>query len=105
MMASYESNEDSLITFLSGFNQVFLSCILLNILISTSLGGQRETVSGDYDFEIKTALDRGGKHSTVAAGLIAITVAAVVFVCVSKAVHNYRRLNVSVLDIYLFNRQ
>ena len=109
MMASYESNEDSLIIFLSGFNQVFLSCLLLNILISTSLGGQsnaaRETVSGDYDFEVKTALDRGGKHSTVVAGLIAITVAAVVFVSVSKAVHNYRRLNISVLDIYLFNRQ
>ena len=117
-MTSYQSNEDSLITFLSGFNQVFLSCLLLNILVWTCLGVSiaGDTVDGDYDFEIKTAMERTKYHSSFVAGLVAITLVAVVFVAVSKVregvfvaaskvLHNYRRLNISVLDIYVFNRQ
>merc|ERR1712086_1030880 len=108
-MSSYQSNEDSLITFLSGFNQVFLSCLLLNILVWTCLGVPNsiagDAMDGDYDFEIKTVMDRTKNHSTFVAGLVALALAAVVFVALSKALHNYRRLNISELVIYMFNNQ
>merc|ERR1712153_206843 len=106
-MSSYQTSEDSLITFFSGFNQVFLSCLLLNILVWTCLGVSiaGDTVEGDYDFEIKTAMERTKYHSSFVAGLVAITLVAVVFVAVSKVFHNYKRLNISVLGIYVFNRQ
>merc|ERR1712153_197641 len=106
-MSSYQTSEDSLITFFSGFNQVFLSCLLLNILVWTCLGVPNsiagDTMDGDYDFEIKTVMDRTKNHSTFVAGLVALTLAAVVFVTVTKALHNYRRLNISELVIYVFS--
>merc|ERR1712129_10227 len=100
-MTRYQSNEDNLITFLSGFNQVFLGFVVLNILVAICLGvgvqntRGSDTVDVDFDFEIKTAMDRSKSHSTFVAGLALLTLSAIVFVCVSRAVQNYRRLNSS----------
>ena len=104
-MASYQNNEENLVTFLSGFNQVFLTCLLVNIIIATCLGGDntKNILAEDYDFELKTVLERTKNHSTFVAGLVALTVVAVVFVSVSRVVQNARRLNVSVLNIAVYN--
>merc|ERR1712096_266542 len=105
-MTSYQNNEENLVTFLSGFNQVFLTCLLVNIIVATCLGGDNinnNDLAEDYDFELKTALERTKNHSTFVAGLVALTVAAVVFVSVSRVVQNARRLNISVLDIAVYN--
>ena len=108
-MTSHHNSEDSLVTFLSGFNLVFLSCLLLNILVATCLGVQTtnsiDIVDIDYDFEIKTAMERTQNHSSFVAGLAILTLAAFIYVFVSSVVQNSRRLNISVLDIYIFNRQ
>ena len=107
-MTSYQNNEENLVTFLSGFNQVFLTCLLVNIIVATCLGGvninnNMNDLAEDYDFELKTALERTKNHSTFVAGLVALTVSAVVFVSVSRVVQNARRLNISVLDIAVYN--
>ena len=104
-MVSYQNNEENLVTFLSGFNQVFLTCLLVNIIIATCLSGDntKNILAEDYDFELKTALERTKNHSTFVAGLVALTVVAVVFVSVSRVVQNARRLNVSVLNIAVYN--
>merc|ERR1712168_361103 len=109
-MISYQSNEDNLVTFLSGFNQLFLGYLLFNIMMSTGLGVgvqniRVDGVDADYGFEIKTAMERMKNHSTFVAALIFLTVAAVVFVSVSRAMQHYRRLHISDLDIYIIRRQ
>merc|ERR1712202_30287 len=88
-----------------GFNQVFLTCLLVNIIIASCLSGDntKNILAEDYDFEIKTALERTKNHSTFVAGLVALTVVAVVFVSVSRVVQNARRLNVSVLNVAVYN--
>ena len=108
-MPSDHNNEDSLVTFLSGFNQVFLTCLLANIIIATCLGevsmnnnSSQNLMANDYDFEIKTALERTKNHSTFIAMLFSLTVAAVVFVSASRVVQNARRLNLSILDIAVY---
>eukprot|EP00091_Calanus_sinicus_P010101 TRINITY_DN23476_c0_g1_i1.p2 TRINITY_DN23476_c0_g1~~TRINITY_DN23476_c0_g1_i1.p2 ORF type:complete len:105 (-),score=38.94 TRINITY_DN23476_c0_g1_i1:65-379(-) len=104
-MAAQQSNEDNLVTFLSGFNQVFLSCLLVNIIIETSLGGgsNKTIMDDDYDFELNTALERSKNHSTVVAGLVVMSIAAVVFITMSRVVQNARRMNLSVLDVSVYH--
>jgi hypothetical protein len=104
-MAVQQSNEDNLVTFLSGFNQVFLTCLLVNIITATCLGGgsNKSIMDDDYDFELKTALERTKNHSTFVAGLVGLFIAAVIFIAVSRVVQNARRMNLSILDISVYN--
>merc|ERR1712215_47014 len=106
-MVNFQTNEDKLISFLSGFNQFFLSFLFVNILIGTMDGlgsnGIDDIIADDYDFEVKTALERTKNHSTFVAGLIILSFSAAIYVFVSRALQNARRLNISVLDVYIFN--
>ena len=104
-MAAQQSNEDNLVTFLSGFNQVFITCLLVNIITATCLdgGSNKNIMVDDYDFELKTALERTKNHSTVVAGLVVMFIAAVSFIAVSRVMQNARRMNLSILDISVYN--
>merc|ERR1712202_114692 len=104
-MASYENNEDNLVTCLSSLNQVFLTCLLVNIIIANCLGRVQITnmnIADDHDFGLDTTLECTKNHSsTVVAGLVALSVAAAVAVSVSRVLQNTRRLNISIFDIVM----
>ena len=89
-MTSYQNNERRITIFLSSFNQVFLTYLLLSIVINTSMEAMRgkdseDLVAADYKFEIKTAMERTKDHTVFMAGIIALTFSAVVFVSVDRA--------------------
>merc|ERR1711936_272459 len=91
-MSTYRTSEDSLTNFLSTFNQVLLGYILLAVVLSTSIEGvlmdssaSDSLVHDDYNFEIKTAMERTKNHTAFMIGIIALTFAAVAFVVVDWA--------------------
>merc|ERR1712183_95138 len=103
-MASYENNENNLVTCLSSLNQVFLTCLLVNIIIANCLGRvqiNNMNIADDHDFELDTTLECTKNHSTVVAGLVALSVAAAVAVSASRVLQNTRRLNISIFDIVM----
>merc|ERR1711936_1538043 len=70
IMSTYRTSEDSLTNFLSTFNQVFLGYIFLAVVLSISMGGvlvdssaSDPLVHDDYNFEIKTAMERTKNHA------------------------------------------
>merc|ERR1711982_298578 len=108
-MSSYRTSEDSLTNFLSTFNQVLLGYIFLAVVLSISMEGvlTDSTVSDplvhdDYNFEIKTAMERTKNHTAFMTGIIALTFAAVVFVLVDWAIMKYKHVNLTVWDVYVF---
>ena len=89
-MSSYQNNEHRITIFLSGFNQIFLTYLLLSIIISTSMEGMKDKktenlVAADYNFEIKTAMERTKDHTMFMAGIVALTFTALAFVSVDRA--------------------
>merc|ERR1711970_1546763 len=91
-MTSYQNNEHRITIFLSSFNQVFLTYLLLSIIISTSMEVMQghtaeDLVAADYNFEIKTVMERTKNHTAFMAGIVALTFSAVVFVSVDRALH------------------
>merc|ERR1711955_45091 len=108
-MTSYENNEHRITIFLSSFNQVFLTYLLLSIIISTSMevmqnSNSEDLVAADYNFEIKTAMERTKNHTAFMAGIVALTFAAVVFVLVDWAIMKYKHVNLTVWDVYVFKK-
>merc|ERR1712130_206403 len=96
MNSSEQNNERRITFFLSGFNQVFLVYLLLNIIFSIGLEGIADSisisddiVSADYDFEIKTAMERTKDNSSFMAGMVALSFSAVIFVSVDKALQKW----------------
>merc|ERR1711909_213448 len=92
IMSTYRTSEDSLTNFLSTFNQVFLGYIFLAVVLSISMEGvlidssaSGPLVHDDYNFEIKTAMERTKNHTAFMTGIIALTFAAVAFVVVDWA--------------------
>merc|ERR1712025_893346 len=105
------SSEDSLTNFLCTFNQVLLGYIFLAVVLSISMEGvlTDSTVSDplvhdDYNFEIKTAMERTKNHTAFMTGIIALTFAAVVFVLVDWAIMKYKHVNLTVWDVYVFKK-
>merc|ERR1712066_1047132 len=111
IMNSYRTSEDSVSNFLSTFNQVLLGYIFLAVVLSISMEGvlTDSTVSDplvhdDYNFEIKTAMERTKNHTAFMTGIIALTFAAVVFVLVDWAIMKYKHVNLTVWDVYVFKK-
>merc|ERR1712243_67360 len=106
-MSTYRTSEDSLTNFLSTFNQVLLCYILLAVVLSTSMEGvlmdssaSDPLVHDDYNFEIKTAMERTKNHTTFMTGIIALTFAAVAFVVMDWAKLKFNHG----WDVYVFKR-
>merc|ERR1712212_1288389 len=110
-MSSYRTSEDSLTTFLSTFNQVLLGYILLAVVLSISMEGVLTDSSvsdplerDDYNFEIKTAMERTKNHAAFMTGIIALTFAAVAFVLVDWAIFKHKHVKLTVWDVYVFKK-
>merc|ERR1712098_797513 len=106
-MVSYRSSTESLSLFLSAFNQVLLGYTLLAILLSVSMDGLINNDSGvlvdeDYNFEIKTAMERTKNHAAFMMGIVALTFAAVVFVIAEWALSKYKNLNKAAWDVHVY---
>jgi len=110
-MSTYRTSEDSLTNFLSTFNQVFLGYIFLAVVLSISMEGvlidssaSDPLVHDDYNFEIKTAMERTKNHAAFMTGIIALTFAAVAFVVVDWAMLKFKDVNLTVWDVYVFKK-
>merc|ERR1711872_237370 len=95
--------------FPDAFNQVLLGYTLLVILLSVSMDGLINNdsdsgvlVDGDYNFEIKTAIERTKNHAAFMMGIVALTFAAVVFVTVDWALLKYKNLNKAVWEVHVY---
>merc|ERR1712025_1215652 len=97
-MASHGTSEDSLSIFLGAFNQLLLVTTFLAIVFSVGMEGlvnnstgSEPLVDDDYNFEIKTAMERTKNHAAFMMGIVALTFTAVLFVTVDWAVLMYRK--------------
>merc|ERR1711942_242303 len=71
-MACYRSDEANLITFLSGFNQMFLIYNMLTIVVTLMFEShvEGEVKPEDFDFELDTALEKSSGHVAMVAYLV-----------------------------------
>merc|ERR1712098_748324 len=96
-MVSHRTSEDSLSFFLGAFNQLLLITTFLAIVLSVGMEGlvnnstgSEPLVEDDYNFEIKTAMERTKNHAAFMMGIVVLTFTAVLFVTVDWAVLKYR---------------
>merc|ERR1711862_926929 len=108
-MVSQRTCSDSLSYFLSAFNQVLLGYTLFAIVASVSMEGLSSNPSGvetlvdeDYNFEIKTAMERTKNHAAFMMGIVALTFAAVMFLALEWFVLKYKNANRTAWDVYVF---
>merc|ERR1711934_1295714 len=74
-------DEEVLVAFLSGVNQVFLAYFFLAMASSLILddhGSPYSPVPEDYDFELDSGLRRGAGHATSVACMALLSIAAIV---------------------------
>merc|ERR1711942_124751 len=108
-MVSQRTCSDSLSYFLSAFNQVLLCYTLFAIVASVSMEGLTNNPSGvetlvdeDYNFEIKTATEGTKNHAAFMMGIVALTLAAVMFLALEWIVMKYKNANRTAWDVYVF---
>merc|ERR1711942_523632 len=108
-MVSHRTSSDSLSYFLSAFNQVLLCYTLVAIVASVSMEGLSNNSNGvetlvdeDYNFEIKTAMERTKNHAAFMMGIVALTFAAVMFLALEWIVMKYKNANRTDWDVYVF---
>merc|ERR1712058_92896 len=108
-MVSHRTSEDSLSFFLGAFNQLLLITTFLAIVLSVGMEGLVNHSTGseplmddDYNFEIKTAMERTKNHAAFMMGIVALTCTAVLFVTVDWAVLKYRNPSRTSFDVYVF---
>merc|ERR1712154_681193 len=99
---------DSLSFFLSAFNQILLGYTLFAIVASVSMEGLSNNPSGvetlvddDYNFEIKTAMERTKNHAAFMMGIVALTFTALLFVTVDWAVLKCRNPSRTGLGVFV----
>merc|ERR1712112_168216 len=99
-MANYRTDEDNLITFLSGFNQLFLTYLLITISVSLALEGKKgatgTAVPEDYEFDLDTALAKSTGHSTMVACLAFLGVSATIYVVAARLLQSRRMVDVHI---------
>merc|ERR1719443_304541 len=103
-MVFHRTSGDSLSFFLGAFNQLLLITTFLAIVLSVGMEGLVNNSTGseplvdeDYNFEIKTAMERTKNHAAFMLGIVALTFAAVVFVTAEWALSKYKNLNKAAL--------
>merc|ERR1712098_536953 len=109
MVSQRRTCSDSLSYFLSAFNQVLLGYTLIAIVASVSMeglsinpNGVQTLVDEDYNFEIKTAMERTKNHAAFMMGIVALTFAAVMFLALEWIVMRYKNANRTDWDVYVF---
>jgi hypothetical protein len=96
--------EEFMVTFLSGFNQMFLSYLLLTAFLSIAFEGQAgahiRPSDMDYDFEIESGLSRGSGHPAIVGLLTMLVLGTVSAILAGRIIRNRRSID---LQIYDFN--
>merc|ERR1712098_769282 len=107
-MVSHRTSEDSLSFFLGAFNQMLLITTFLAIVLSVGMEGLFNNSTGleplmddDYNFEIKTAMERTKNHAAFMVVIVALTFTAVLFVTVDWAVLKYRNPSRAASGVYV----
>merc|ERR1711942_140840 len=92
-MACYKSDEANLITFFSGFNQMFLIYIMLTIVLALMFEShaEGEVKPEDYDFELDTALEKSSGHFAMVAYLVSLALAAVFYVLPARFLNKWKK--------------
>jgi len=92
-MLSLKKDEEALVAFLSGINQMFLAYLFLAITWSVGLEGHgpsHEVVPEDYDFELESGLLKGVKHTTSITCMAILSAMALLWVVCARLVRNRR---------------
>merc|ERR1711872_424478 len=85
-MVLNRNDEDSLITFLCGFNQMFLVYLLINIVVTITFESDEGGIvkPEDYDFELDTALARSLGHFAMMTCLAFLCLGAFIYVMLGR---------------------
>merc|ERR1711942_36410 len=85
-MVLSRNDEDSLIVFFSGFNQMFLLYLLINIVVALLFESEESGIvqPEDYDFELDTALAKSSGHAAMMTCLAFLCMAALTYVMLAR---------------------
>ena len=96
--------EEIMVTFLSGFNQLFLTYLLLTVSLSVVFEGQAGAhlplSDEDYEFDIESGLSRGSGHPAIVSLLGVLVLGTGVAVMAGRILRNRRSID---LQSYNFN--
>merc|ERR1712066_784611 len=94
-------DEEVLVTFLSGVNQVFLTYLFLSMTCSLILedrGSPYSPVAEDYDFELDSGLRRGAGRTTSVACMAILFAVAMLWVGCARMARNRRSVDLQIYD-------
>merc|ERR1711942_91336 len=85
-MVLNRNDEDYLIVFLSGFNQMFLVYLLINIVVTLLFESEESGIvqPEDYDFELDTALAKSLGHAAMMTCLVFLCMTALIYVMLAR---------------------
>merc|ERR1712037_1075472 len=89
-------DEEVLVAFLSGVNQVFLAYlffVMASSLILEDHGSPYSPIPEDFEFELDSGLRRGAGHSTSVTCMIVLSVVAMVWVGCARLRRNKRTVD------------
>merc|ERR1711928_260701 len=92
-MAYMSKDEEVLISFLRGVNQVFLAYLFLIIGWSIAMedqGRDLDVVPEDYDFDLESGLMKGARHTTSAVNMAVLCVASAMWVILARMARTRR---------------
>merc|ERR1712116_94821 len=92
-MAYMSKDEEALISFLRGVNQVFLAYLFLTIGWSIAFedhGRDLDVVPEDYDFDLESGLMKGARHTTSVVSMAVLCVASAMWVILARLARTRR---------------
>merc|ERR1712055_30494 len=100
---NFGKDEEVLVAFLSGVNQVFLAYLFLAMASSLIVEGRGSPYSPvpapeDYDFELDSGLRRGAGHATSVTCMVILSVVAMMWVGCARMARNRRSVDLQIYD-------
>merc|ERR1711962_1259648 len=92
-MAFMSKDEEALISFLRGVNQVILAYLFLIIgwsIVIEDNGRDLDVVPEDYDFDLESGLMKGARHTTSVVSMAVLCVASAMWVILARLARTRR---------------
>merc|ERR1712212_947262 len=92
-MSYMSKDEEALISFLRGVNQVFLAYLFLIIGWSIAVedhGRDLDVVPEDYDFDLESGLMKGARHTTSVVSMAVLCVVSAMWVILARLARTRR---------------
>merc|ERR1712071_430934 len=105
---NFGKDEEVLVAFLSGVNQVFLAYLFIAMtcsLITEDHGSPYIPVAEDYDFELDSGLLRGAGHATSVTCMAVLSLVALAWVGCARLARNGRGVELQVYGFTYANRR